>query len=80
MSIDEFLFRLETYIINPILLLLFSIGLLYFLWGIVVFIWKADSEVERSKGAQHMLWGIIGMFIMIAAYAIINIIGNTFGI
>ena len=72
--------RIETFIINPILLLLFSVALLYFLWGITVFIWKADSEDGRSTGIQHMLWGVIGMFIMIAAWGIINIIGNTFGL
>ncbi|MCW9054668.1 MAG: hypothetical protein OQJ98_01640 [Candidatus Pacebacteria bacterium] len=80
MSIEQFLLRLETFILNPILLLLFSVALLYFLWGITVYIWKSDSEDARRKGAQHMLWGIIGMFIMVAAYAIINLIGNTFGI
>lgn len=72
--------RIETFIINPVLLLFFSVGLLYFLWGITVFIWKADSEEGRSTGIQHMLWGVIGMFIMVAAWGIINIIGNTFGL
>ncbi|MFC1731322.1 hypothetical protein ACFL6I_13460 [candidate division KSB1 bacterium] len=72
--------RIEIYIINPILLLLFAAGLLYFLWGMAMFIWKSDSDTGRSEGIKHMLWGVIGMFIMVAAWGIINVIGNTFGL
>lgn len=72
--------RISNFIINPLLLLLFAVGFLYFLWGIMTFIWKADSDEGRKTGIQHMLWGIIGMFIMGAVLGIINIIEGTFGI
>ncbi|MBI2617936.1 hypothetical protein HYW58_00565 [Candidatus Kaiserbacteria bacterium] len=80
MPLNELMYRIETFIINPLLLLFFAFGLLFFLWGMVQFIWKADSEDGRKTGVQHMLWGIIGMFIMVAAYGIINLIVNTFGL
>lgn len=80
MTAATLIYRIETFIINPILLLLFSIGFLYFLWGITMFIWKADSDEGRSTGVKHMLWGIIGMFIMTVAWGIIDLIANTFGL
>lgn len=72
--------RIVAFIINPFIFLLFAIGFLVFLWGIMQFIWKADSEDGRKTGRDHMIWGIIGMFIMVAAWGIIRIITNTFGI
>lgn len=66
------------FIIDPLLLIFFAAGFLYFLWGITVFIWKSDSEEGRSTGIKHMFWGVIGMFIMVAAWGIINIIKGTF--
>ena len=72
--------RIETVIIDPLILLLFAAGFLYFLWGMTTFIWKADSDEGRSTGIKHMLWGVIGMFVMVAAWGIINLIENTFGL
>ena len=72
--------RINAVIIDPLLALLFAAGLVVFLWGIVEFLMgiSAGSE-KKDDGKQHMFWGIVGMFIMVAAAAIIRIIINTFG-
>lgn len=79
MPLEVIIQRFEKFIIDPLILLLFALGFLYFLWGIVVFIWKADSDEGRETGRKHMIYGIIGMFVMIAVYGIINLIVRTFG-
>jgi len=80
MPLEVIIQRFEKFIIDPLILLLFALGFLYFLWGIVVFVWKADSDDGRETGRQHMIWGILGMFVMIAVYGIINLITRTFGL
>lgn len=77
---DVIIDRIVAVLINPAIYLLFALAFLYFLWGVTVFIWKSDSEDDRKTGVQHMLWGVIGMFIMVSAFGIINLIENTFGI
>lgn len=77
MTIDSFVEKFTEVIIEPLILLLFALALLLFLWGIVVFIAKMDSEDERKKGARHMIWGLVGMFVMLSVYGIVNLIGNT---
>lgn len=66
-------------IINPLIALLFTIGLLIFAWGIIEFLLSINEITKASKedGKRHMLYGILGMFIMVAAYAIVQLIGNT---
>jgi len=80
MTADTLMDRIETVIINPLLLLLFAVAFLYFMWGMATFVWKSDSDEGRTTGIKHMLWGVIGMFIMVAVWGIINIIKSTFGI
>jgi hypothetical protein len=76
----ELAIRISEVIINPILALAFAVALLVFIWGIVQFIWGLSNEAgDKEEGKQHMLWGIIGMFIMVAAWAILGLIGNTVG-
>ncbi|HVU80308.1 MAG TPA: hypothetical protein VHD37_03010 [Candidatus Paceibacterota bacterium] len=68
-------------VINPILALLFATGLVLFIWGLAEFTFglSASGGEGKEKGKQHMLWGIIGMFIMAGAFSIIKIIANTLG-
>ncbi|MCR4280854.1 MAG: hypothetical protein NUV88_00770 [Candidatus Kaiserbacteria bacterium] len=69
-----------TYIINPAILLIFSAGFFLFLWGLVTFIFKLDEGGDHKEGKEHMLWGIIGMFIMVSVGGIMAILNNTFSL
>lgn len=73
---------LVTVILNPVLALLFAVGFLVFAWGIVEFMWGLSSDTAQKKddGKQHMLWGVIGMFVMFIAWSIVKIIGNSIGV
>ena len=65
-------------IINPLLALIFGAGLLVFTWGLVQYLYALNVKGEQDQDAKkHMLWGIVGMFIMAAAFTIIRIIANT---
>ena len=67
-------------IINPLLALIFGAGLLVFTWGLVQYLYALNVKGEQDQDAKkHMLWGIVGMFIMAAAFTIIRIIANTIG-
>ncbi|MEK7185721.1 MAG: hypothetical protein AAB726_03795 [Patescibacteria group bacterium] len=76
----ELLNRISEVILNPIIYLLFAIALLVFLWGIFQMISGAASDEARSKGRLNIMWGIIGMLIMVSVYGILDVILNTFGI
>lgn len=69
--------RFVDYIIDPAILIIFSAGFFLFLWGLVVFLWNIDEGAENTAGKQHMIWGIVGMLVMVSVYGIISIIDNT---
>lgn len=69
--------RLVDFVINPAILLVFSAGFFLFIWGLVQFLWNLEGG-EIDNGKRHMLWGIVGMVVMVSVYGIIAIIDNTF--
>ncbi|MFQ5662031.1 MAG: hypothetical protein ACE5F2_02155 [Candidatus Paceibacteria bacterium] len=71
--------KINAYILDPIILLLFGLAFAMFFWGGAQFILNAGSEEERTTGKRHMIWGIIGMLIMVGVYGILGILGGTFG-
>ena len=69
--------RVIQYILNPIAYLLIGLAVITFLQWAIWFIAKADDPEAREEGKKHLIWGIIGLFIIAAAYGILNFIQGT---
>lgn len=72
--------KITAVIVNPLIVVMFTFALVGFLWGVRSYITNADDPEARAKGTGHIMWGIIGMFLMIASFTIIHIVLNTFGL
>lgn len=79
MPIDPYLLiaNIKANILNPVIILLFALALLVFLYGVFKFIINLSSSTELEKGWNHILWGLVGMAIMVSAYGLINLICTT---
>ncbi|MFA7252282.1 MAG: hypothetical protein WC027_00255 [Candidatus Paceibacterota bacterium] len=64
---------------NPLVTLMLGVAVVYFLYGVFVFVRNAESPEKRKEGGMHILFGALGLFIMISAYGIINLILGTMG-
>lgn len=76
-SITTLMKSVNRVIINPLIILLFALAVVYFVYGLVKYLLSPDNEEVRKSSKQHMLWGIIGMFIMVAVFGIMGLILNT---
>jgi succinate dehydrogenase/fumarate reductase cytochrome b subunit len=79
-SFNGFIANVDSMIINPLILLLFALALTYFLYGVFEFIANGDNDEKKTTGKSHMLWGVVGLTIMMGVWAILGIILNTLGI
>jgi hypothetical protein len=74
--------RLTNLIINPLIALIFAAGLVVFFWGVIEFLLAVNAGGGASKddGKRHMLYGLIGMFVMVASYGVFNfLVSNICG-
>jgi hypothetical protein len=67
------LVKINEVILFPLMTLMIAIALLVFLWGAFEFVSSAASDEGQ------MMYGIIGLLVMISAYAILKIAAGTFG-
>jgi uncharacterized membrane protein YbhN (UPF0104 family) len=77
---EEFVGNLNSAILNPLIVLLFALAALYFVYGLFKFVANSSSDDARNQGKRHMVYGVIGMFIMVSAFALISLVLNTVGI
>lgn len=80
MSGAQLIENFVTFIINPAILLIFTAGFFMFVWGLVQFMIDLNKGGEHEDGKRHMLWGIVGMFVMASVYGILALLNNTFGL
>lgn len=69
--------KVNDAILTPIIILLFALAMMYFLYGVLKFIQNQDNETEQTEGKRHMVWGIVGIAIMVSVYGILHLIQNT---
>ncbi len=79
-GLSEIISRINTAIINPFIFLLLAIAFVIFLWGLVSYIRNVDNAEERATGLRHMIWGVVGLVIMLSFKGIIAIIKNLLGV
>ena len=79
-NISDVMARFQTYLITPAILVIFACGFFLFVYGLVEFLIKLNEGGDNAEGKQHMVWGIVGMLIMVSVYGILALVTNTFGI
>lgn len=70
--------RINDLIINPIISLLIALAVVVFLWGV----WQTFGSLsveDKKEGTEHIMWGVIGLFIMVSAIGILHVVCNTIG-
>ena len=77
---DSFIANVNREIINPLILLLFALAVVYFLYGALEFLFNQQNDEKKTSGKSHMLWGVIGIAIMIGVWFILGVLLNTLGI
>jgi len=65
-------------VIDPLIILVFALALVYFLWGVSRYIWHGGDEAKRTEGYQMMIYGVIALFVMVSVWSLVAILENTF--
>ncbi len=68
---------IKSKIITPIVGFLAALAVISFVYGIVLFMSNLDNESKMEDGKRHMLWGLVGLAIIVSVQAILKVICDT---
>lgn len=77
-TIADFINYASCLLIKSVVPLLFTLATVGFIWGIITYFINPENEEKRSQGKSYMLWGIIGLFVMVSIWGLVNIFSSTF--
>ncbi|HBM46025.1 MAG: hypothetical protein UT05_C0014G0003 [Parcubacteria group bacterium GW2011_GWF2_38_76] len=72
----DFIENVKSEIINPLIVFILAISVVYFLYGVFEFMYTGDAK-KMEEGKKHILWGLIGLFIIVAVAGIMGFVGDT---
>ncbi|MFA5778282.1 MAG: hypothetical protein WC870_02215 [Candidatus Paceibacterota bacterium] len=66
-------------ILNSIIPVLITLGVVFFVWGVVMYV-IADGEEAKKKGKDRIIYGVIGFTVIVGLWGLVNIVVATFGL
>lgn len=60
--------------------LLITIAMIGFIWGVIQMFINPNNEEARKQGKSYVIWGLVGLFVIISVWGLVGVLTNTFGI
>ncbi len=76
---DSVLDKAVTYLLNPLYQIVVVAAFLYFLFGVTYLLFQMNNPEKREQARAHLLYGVIGLFIILSVGAIIKFINGIVG-
>src|SRR3989338_6366974 len=64
-------------VFNAVLPILIALGVVFFVWGVLMYV-LFDDEEAKKRGRDRMIWGIIGLAVIIGLWGLVRLLTNTF--
>ena len=71
---DIFVFAMDT--INDVIVLILALGVVWVVYLAFVLI-KAEGD-KKDEARSSIIYGIVGIFVMVSVWGLVNILVNTF--
>lgn len=79
-TLQEFFPWIIAFIDTYLVPLIFTLAFIVFLWGVFqYFIAGGADEEKREKGKKFVAYGLVGFFVMISVWGLVNLLVSTFG-
>ena len=66
-------------ILNTLIPIIIVLGVVYFVWGVVQYVIASDEEAKKT-GRNRMIYGIIGLVVIVSMWGLVGIVRQTFGL
>ncbi len=67
-------------IVERVIPVLIGGAVIVFFWGIVKFVAHADDEKAVTEGKQFIIWGLVGLFVIVAMWSLVGYIQRSLGL
>ena len=70
---------INDFVEKSIIPVIVGIAVVYFLWGGYKFIQSAGDAKGREEGKKRLMYGLIGLAVMVSVWGLVKILAGTIG-
>jgi hypothetical protein len=59
---------------------IFALAFLVFVYGVVKYFLLVGTDESRAEGRQFVLWGLLGMALLLSVWGVVNMLLSTLGV
>jgi hypothetical protein len=67
-------------LIDGLVPVLTLVALALAMWGAILFVAKSDDETAREEGKKKMIWGVVGLMVIVSVWGLVFLVQRTVGI
>lgn len=65
-------------LLGMVVKVLMALAVVTFLYGLMRYVMDSGDDSKRSESQQYMLYGIIGLFVMVSMWGLVSLLTSTF--
>ncbi len=66
-------------ILATLIPIMITLAVVYFIWGVIQYTLTTDEEAKK-KARSKIIYGLIGLFLIVAFWGVVRLITTTFGV
>ncbi|OGF63390.1 MAG: hypothetical protein A3J00_01930 [Candidatus Niyogibacteria bacterium RIFCSPLOWO2_02_FULL_45_13] len=67
-------------ILNSVIPILMVLATIVFLWGVIRYVTASGEEDKIAEGRRFIIFGLIGLFIMVAIWGVVQALVQQYGL
>jgi hypothetical protein len=76
-TLSDLVYKIIGYL-NQALVLLMGVAIVIFVWNIIKYFIRTDED--HKEAAPYVMWSVIGFFVILSFWGLVNILQGTFGL
>ncbi len=66
--------------LNIALQLMMGLAVVFFVWYVIQYFIRSTESKGRGEAGQYILWSLIGFFVILSFWGLVNILTSTFAL
>src|SRR5690242_10372750 len=76
-NLSDLIIQITGYL-NVALVLLMGVAMVFFVWYVIKYYVRPNAD--RKEGGLYIMYSLIGFFVILSFWGLVNVLQNTFGL